>query len=107
MLFVIIQDTETNITTIHSFNSYSDLIKTAFSPAALTLWSIDTNKPPKGKTYSIKKSCLRSKAINFSYIMGNVDNGISWNELISIQAYFYKYGKRYGLLKELRANGIC
>ena len=31
---------------------------------------------------------------------------ISYSELAFMQNYFYKVGKRYGLIKEFRENGI-
>lgn len=31
----------------------------------------------------------------------------SWEELAEVGNYFYKMGKRYGLLREFHENGIC
>lgn len=35
------------------------------------------------------------------------DHNYSWGELAEWGDYFRKMGKRYGLLKEFRENGIC
>lgn len=32
---------------------------------------------------------------------------MSYEELADMQAHFYKLGKRYGLLREFRENGVC
>ncbi len=110
MLFAIIESknalTNDVITTFHSYNNCSELIGDSFSPDSVTVWLLDTDTPPKGKTYNIKKSRLQSKAINYSNIIGSINNGVSMNELALIQDYFTRYGKRYGLLKEFKENGI-
>ena len=31
---------------------------------------------------------------------------LSWGELQQMTDYFFKYGKRYGLLREFRENGV-
>ena len=106
MLFAIIQNKSNNIITMHVYNNCSELITDSFSPDSVTLWLLNTDIPPKGKTYNIKKSRLRSKAISYSYSIGEISNGVSMNELLLIQDYFTRYGKRYGLLKEFKQNGI-
>lgn len=35
------------------------------------------------------------------------EHNYSWGELAEWGDYFRKQGKRYGLLKEFRENGIC
>ena len=56
-----------------------------------------------GKTYTERKSDLEEKARFYQYIdIG----GLSWGELSEIQSYFEIYGKRYGLIKEFKENGI-
>ena len=35
------------------------------------------------------------------------EHNYSWGELAEWGDYFRKMGKRYGLLKEFRENGIC
>ena len=52
--------------------------------------------------YLLKKAKLRQEAIEWQYSI----EYISLDEIISKQAYFEKMGKRYGLIKEFRENGI-
>ena len=56
------------------------------------------------KTYQQRKESARSEAIEHQHAMQGGD--ISWNEYIYITSYFYKLGKRYGLIKEFKENGI-
>lgn len=55
-------------------------------------------------TYQEKKADVREKAINFQIVFSECD--FSYSEIIEYQDYFQKQGKRYGLLKEFRENGI-
>lgn len=55
-------------------------------------------------TYQEKKADVREKAINFQQMFSECD--FSYSEIIEYQDYFLKQGKRYGLLKEFRENGI-
>lgn len=58
-----------------------------------------------GKTYQDKKDYLRDTAIKWQYNFASLS--WSYGELAIIQDWFYKNGKRYGLLKEFRENAIC
>lgn len=61
-----------------------------------------------GKSYAERKECLRDIAIEFQYDEGeSVDIGLSWGELWHIQDWFYRMGRKYGLLREFRENAIC
>lgn len=55
-------------------------------------------------TYQEKKADVREKAINFQQAFSECN--FSYSEIIEYQDYFLKQGKRYGLLKEFRENGI-
>lgn len=54
-------------------------------------------------SYGVKKSIARQAAIDWQY-ESNYD--ISMGELLRVISHFYKLGKRYGLLREFRENGI-
>lgn len=54
--------------------------------------------------YNRLKEAARQAAIEWQLTFG--DNPISWNELAEVIERFYTLGKRYGLLKEFRENGI-
>ena len=54
--------------------------------------------------YNRLKEEARQEAIEWQLTFG--DNPMSWNELAEVSERFYTLGKRYGLLKEFRENGI-
>lgn len=58
----------------------------------------------KGRTYAERKADLDEKAIAWSYA-GSVTNW-SYGELAEIQSFFAEQGRRYGLIREFRENGI-
>ena len=53
--------------------------------------------------YNRLKEAARKAAIEWQL----VDEPISYSELAEVCQRFYTLGKRYGLLKEFRENGIC
>jgi hypothetical protein len=55
--------------------------------------------------YQVEKEKARQKAIDWQYEFS--ETSMSWGELATYQAYFEAIGKRYGLLREFRENGIC
>lgn len=57
------------------------------------------------KTYQERKEEIRNEAIEWQYDFSN--HNYSYYELMEFGEYFYKLGKRYGLLKEFHENGIC
>lgn len=56
-------------------------------------------------TYKTKKEMARQEAIDWQNDFCN--HNYSYGELAEFGYYFEKLGKRYGLLKEFRENGIC
>lgn len=58
----------------------------------------------KMKTYQERKEAAREQAIEFQLTFN--ERAYSWGELATLTGYFEKMGKRYGLLKEFRENGI-
>ena len=80
------------------------------------LWKEDTFNPNtknislldltiKGKTYKERKVSLEELAKDWQYNFSSLS--WSYGELYVIENYFYKNGKRYGLLKEFKENCIC
>lgn len=55
-------------------------------------------------TYKEKKERARQEAIDWQ--LESANEQLSYGELAAIGDYFYKLGKRYGLLREFRENGI-
>jgi hypothetical protein len=54
--------------------------------------------------YQRNKEAAREQAIEFQ--MTHWDHSYSWGELAELTNHFEKLGKRYGLLKEFKENGI-
>ena len=54
--------------------------------------------------YNKRKEKLRDEAIQWSY--DTSEGTMSYYDLMVEQSYFYEQGKRYGLLREFRENGI-
>ena len=81
--------------------SYDELYGKTFEPVYQTLILDRVN----GKTYAEKKECVRDKAITWSHLHGLIV--MDWFDCATIGEWFYRYGKRYGLLNEFRENGIC
>lgn len=64
------------------------------------------NKMKTTKTiYETKKLATRQEAIDWQNDFGN--HNYSYGELAEFGEHFEKLGRRYGLLKEFRENGIC
>lgn len=57
------------------------------------------------KTYSERKAELVNEAIDWQAWLS--ENSVSYEGLAIATSYFYKMGKRYGLLTEFRENAIC
>ena len=62
-------------------------------------------KNTKITTYATKKAVARQKAIDWQKDVAN--HNYSYGELCEFVMHYEKLGRRYGLLKEFRENGIC
>lgn len=58
----------------------------------------------KHDEYEKRKEELRDEAIQWSY--DTSERTMSYYDLMVEQSYFYEQGRRYGLLREFRENGI-
>ena len=67
--------------------------------------SIEEITMAKKKTYTERKEMARNDAINWQSDFAM--NVYSWGELAFWADHFERLGKRYGLLREFRENGIC
>lgn len=56
-------------------------------------------------TYKQQKEKARELAVQWQHDFAN--NNYSWLDLANFTSFFTKLGRRYGLLKEFRENGIC
>lgn len=84
------------------FWTWEDYYRETFSPEITVLLLIDFTT--HGKTYAERKEDVRSKAIDWSHAG---PTGISWGELVEIGGWFERMGRRYGLLREFREEGIA
>ena len=67
-----------------------------------TLWKVHGNKT--FSAYERAKEALRDFAIQWQYDLANF--AYSYSDLIEYGDFFREYGKKYGLLREFRENGI-
>lgn len=102
MLITIITNETSGAEFMEIYADYDEIHRETFSPEYFINRVIDTNRLP-GKSYADKKALLRNQAIDYSLQNNFVMYG---SDLVEIGAYFEKYGKRYGLIKEFRENGI-
>jgi len=81
---------------------YESFYRDTFSPTyeSITFFYFKIH----GKDYQSRKESLRTLAIDWSH--ADIE-GISYSEIALIGDWFYKNGKRYGLLTEFIENAIC
>lgn len=60
---------------------------------------------PNKDYYEKRKAEVREEAIKWSYDVSN--RNYSYWELVFSETHFRRLGKRYGLLREFKENGIC
>lgn len=84
------------------YDSFNDIYNDTFSPDTETLALFDFKA--HDKTYSEKKDSVRDNAIEYSNTVGGIN--LSMYELVLLQNYFERYGKRYGLTEEFKENAI-
>ena len=110
MLYEIIENknvlTNDHYITFHAYETFTECCKSVFHADSIVIWSIDTGRPPKGKTYNLKKKALRSKAFNYKWIIDNNPNLTAYSFNTNITDYFYRYGKKYGLLRDFKRMRI-
>lgn len=84
-------------------NGYKLWFEETFSPSVENAKILDFKI--SGKNYQERKASLQDLAIDYS----NNFASLSWsyNELMEICNWFYEKGKKYGLLREFKENGIC
>lgn len=59
------------------------------------------------KTYKENKEAARRQAIDYQNTFGSVENMPTYySDIIEANEHFEKIGKRYGLLKEFKENGM-
>lgn len=84
------------------YGSYADACSFAFAQGWKNTAMLEFRL--EGWDYQSRKADLRQTAIDFQMLD---EGGLSMGELWEVQRFFHKYGKKYGLLREFEANGIC
>jgi len=82
---------------------YEEWQKDTFCPDVKDIAILDFKI--SGITYKDRKESLEELAIEWQLEFSNLS--WSYSELAEIENYFYKNGKKYGLLKEFKENCIC
>ena len=85
-------------------DGYLQWCRDIFSPMCENIKILDFTI--KGKTYKERKGCLYDIAVEWSNTFFSIYCW-SYGELAEICDYFYRNGKRYGLLEEFKENAIC
>lgn len=85
------------------YDSYDLFNRDTFSPLCedITIIPFETH----GKRYADRRESVRDVAVEWSNYGETWP--LSWSEIQHVADWFYKMGKRYGLLIEFRENGLC
>lgn len=95
-----VQDEETTAKLYYSFDKWvSDIFRPIYDDKYIIELKVS------GKNYKERKNDLQEKAIDYSNIRGCLD--ITFSDLLDIDDFFRRNGKRYGLLSEFKENAIC
>lgn len=101
MIYLKTKDTNNGITQDNIFYCWGDVHRATFSPdiEPVAILEFKTH----GKTYEERRENLRALAVDFS----NACTGdLYYTDIANIIAWFEKNGKRYGLMQELKENGL-
>ncbi len=83
--------------------SFEEWNRDTFNPLTEIIGMLDFKT--KGKNYTEKKANLEDLAKEWQGQFASYN--WSYGELATIGEYFNKNGKKYGLLREFKENGIC
>ena len=84
------------------FTSWPEVFGFTFSPVVRVSACLTINHT-HGKTYRERQANAHNLAVQFS---NHQAPGLSWSEVATISESFEKLGKRCGLLREFRENGL-
>ena len=101
LIYAVTKNDETNETKAY-LTTYGVLHALTFPPLVNVECIIEFTI--HGKTYAEKKNNLREIAIDYS---NNRADGLYMSDFIAIENWFFKNGKKYGLIKEFKENAIC
>lgn len=85
------------------YDSHDLFYRDTFSPLCenITVIPFETH----GKSYADRRESVQETAVEWS----NCGEAwpLSWGEVQAVTDWFYRMGKRYGLLTEFQENGLC
>ena len=88
--------------TAKTYYSWDEWHRDTFNPCITNYYTITFKI--RGKSYRERKNHLQNIAIEYSNV--TIKN-LYMSEYAAISDFFYKYGKKYGLLREFHENAIC
>lgn len=92
-------------TEAYCFQNWDQYHAATFSLTVETLAVLELKV--SGKTYAQRQASAIRLAIDFQEAESDVDIGLSYTECAWVTNAFHEIGKRCGLLKEFRENGLC
>ena len=101
MIYLKTLDTIKDEITENLFYCWGDVHRALFSPDVEQLAIIEFKT--HGKTYAERRENLHNLAVEFS---NTCTGDLYYSDVENIICWFEKNGKRYGLMKELKENGI-
>ena len=102
MIYLKTKDPNNGITTEKLLYCWGDVFRDTFNPD-IEETAVIIEFKTHGKTYAERRENLRDLAVRFSTAC---EGGFSWGEEIQVISWFEKNGKRYGLTREFKENGI-
>ena len=102
--FIFKSGSNSYIATTHE-NLFKMICKYYLSQFDCKSFSVNGRREWRGaKTYEDKKVILQSFAVDWQ--LKNPDMSYTWHDLTEWGAFFEDYGRKFGLLREFRENGI-
>ena len=106
MIYAIIKEDDNGEIYGATFGNWREYQHYTFSSSRLVLFCCDTKRLKVcGKTREQKKDSAREIAVHWQYTIG--DFCPSYMDFAIAGGYFTALGRKYGLLREFRENGIC
>lgn len=91
-LFRMVKKYDLSMTGAHTFTAHT-----------AEYWTAHTGRKVTAREKA--KAALSAFAWEWQQAFGDVS--MSWGDLVEWQDFFTEYGRKYGLLREFRENGIC
>lgn len=103
MLYVVYKDLNGITETGTLYTNYKDYLADTWNPEDASRVIFKMGFTIKGKTYQERKAAFIDIVKDFQ---SNIVGGLYWSEEVILQDYFETNARRYGLINELKENGI-